>query len=86
MVTRSVQPFDFATHSPGPSARAKVIAVASLGAHAVLMIYLATQQFAAPEEPAEVDNATGQAAAGINPEDADDQTPSAADHHERATA
>ena len=55
MVTRSVQPFDFATHSPGPSARAKVIAVASLGAHAVLMIYLASQQFAAPEEPAEVE-------------------------------
>ncbi len=58
MVTRTVQPFDSATHSPGPSANAKVIAVASLGAHAVVMIYLATQQFAAPEAPVEVETPT----------------------------
>ena len=58
MATRTVQPFDFATHSPGPSAHAKVIAVASLGAHALVMIYLATQQFAAPEAPAEVETPT----------------------------
>ena len=58
MVTRTVQPFDFATHSPGPSAHAKAIAVASLGAHAVVMIYLATQQFAAPEAPVEVETPT----------------------------
>lgn len=55
MVTRTVQPFDFAAHSPGPSAHAKLIAVASLGAHALVMIYLATQQFAAPETPVEVE-------------------------------
>ena len=58
MVTRTVQPFDFATHSPGPSAHAKVIAVASLGAHAVVMIYLATQQFAAPDASIEVETPT----------------------------
>ena len=58
MVTRTVQPFDFATHSPGPSAHAKVIAVASLGAHAVVMIYLATQQFAVPEAPVDVETPT----------------------------
>jgi periplasmic protein TonB len=56
--TRTVQPFDLATRSPGPGAHAKVIAVASLGAHAVVMIYLATQQFAAPEVPVEVDTPT----------------------------
>lgn len=55
MVTRTVQPFDFAAHGPGPSAHAKVIAVASLGAHALVMIYLATQQFAASEAPVVVE-------------------------------
>jgi len=58
VVTRTVQPFDFTARRPGPSAHAKVIAVASLGAHAVVMIYLATRQFGVPEATIEVETPT----------------------------
>ncbi len=55
MGTRTVTPFDFATRDQGPGPHAKVVMVASLGAHALVVIYLATQQFSAPQAPVEVE-------------------------------
>lgn len=55
MGTRTVTPFDFAARSQGPGPHAKVVVVASLGAHALVVIYLATQQFAAPQAPVQVE-------------------------------
>ena len=55
MGTRTLTPFDFAARDQGPRPHAKVVVVASLGAHALVVIYLATQQFSAPQAPVEVE-------------------------------